>query len=95
MNANDFSRVLAQPYPAVVAVWRWLHDDAIRPWSYRSWPFPHGAHWWPPPHIRSNTTPARLGSALAARGRIFAVVYPADQVPNLSSDAGQASDEGD
>ncbi|MBI2864337.1 MAG: IS630 family transposase [Chloroflexi bacterium] len=21
-------------------VWRWLHDDAIRPWRYRSWIFP-------------------------------------------------------
>ena len=23
-------------------VWRWLHDDAIRPWRYRSWIFPRG-----------------------------------------------------
>ena len=21
-------------------IWRWLHDDAIRPWSFRSWVFP-------------------------------------------------------
>ncbi len=21
-------------------IWRWLHDDAIRPWRYRSWIFP-------------------------------------------------------
>lgn len=21
-------------------IWRWLHEDAIRPWSYRSWVFP-------------------------------------------------------
>ena len=22
------------------AIWRWLHEDAIRPWRYRSWIFP-------------------------------------------------------
>jgi len=21
-------------------IWRWLADDAIRPWTYRSWVFP-------------------------------------------------------
>ena len=21
-------------------VWRWLHEDAIKPWQYRSWIFP-------------------------------------------------------
>jgi hypothetical protein len=23
-----------------VTIWRWLHEDAIRPWNYRSWIFP-------------------------------------------------------
>jgi len=25
-------------------VWRWLHEDAIRPWRYRSWIFPRDPH---------------------------------------------------
>lgn len=25
-----------------VTVWRWLSEDAIRPWQYRSWIFPRG-----------------------------------------------------
>lgn len=25
---------------SVTTVWRWLHEDAIRPWRYRSWIFP-------------------------------------------------------
>lgn len=25
---------------AAVTIWRWLTEDAIRPWSYRSWIFP-------------------------------------------------------
>jgi hypothetical protein len=24
---------------AAVTIWRWLHEDAIRPWNYRSWIF--------------------------------------------------------
>src|SRR5580765_4379695 len=24
--------------------WRWLHEDAIRPWQYRCWIFPRDAH---------------------------------------------------
>jgi Winged helix-turn helix len=24
-------------------IWRWLHDDAIRPWYHRSWIFPPGS----------------------------------------------------
>jgi transposase len=27
---------------AAVTIWRWLSEDAIRPWSYRSWIFPRG-----------------------------------------------------
>jgi len=25
-------------------VWRWLHEDALRPWLYRSWIFPRDPH---------------------------------------------------
>jgi hypothetical protein len=25
---------------AAVTIWRWLREDAIRPWNYRSWVFP-------------------------------------------------------
>ena len=25
-------------------VWRWLHEDAIRPWTFRSWVFPRDPH---------------------------------------------------
>ena len=25
---------------AAVTIWRWLSEDAIRPWNYRSWIFP-------------------------------------------------------
>jgi hypothetical protein len=25
-------------------IWRWLHEDAIRPWRYRSWIFPRDPH---------------------------------------------------
>jgi hypothetical protein len=25
---------------AAITVWRWLREDAIRPWNYRSWIFP-------------------------------------------------------
>jgi len=25
-------------------VWRWLHEDAIKPWQYRSWIFPRDPH---------------------------------------------------
>ncbi|MFZ4478754.1 MAG: hypothetical protein ACOYNZ_02545 [Rhodoferax sp.] len=25
-------------------VWRWLHDDAIRPWQHRCWIFPRDPH---------------------------------------------------
>ena len=27
-----------------VTVWRWLSEDAIRPWNYRSWIFPRDPH---------------------------------------------------
>jgi hypothetical protein len=27
-----------------VTVWRWLSEDAIRPWHYRSWIFPRDPH---------------------------------------------------
>jgi len=26
------------------AVWRWLNDDAIKPWLYRSWIFPRDTY---------------------------------------------------
>ena len=26
--------------PGRVGIWRWLDEDAIRPWRYRSWIFP-------------------------------------------------------
>jgi hypothetical protein len=25
---------------AAVTIWRWLHQDAIKPWQHRSWIFP-------------------------------------------------------
>ena len=25
-------------------VWRWLHEDAIRPWQHRCWIFPRDPH---------------------------------------------------
>ena len=25
---------------AAITIWRWLREDAIRPWNYRSWIFP-------------------------------------------------------
>ena len=25
---------------AAITIWRWLREDAIRPWSYRSWIYP-------------------------------------------------------
>ena len=28
-------------------IWRWLSDDAIRPWRQRSWIFPHDPHFEP------------------------------------------------
>ena len=27
-----------------VTIWRWLHEDALRPWSRRSWIFPRDPH---------------------------------------------------
>src|SRR3981081_1841492 len=27
-----------------VTVWRWLSEDAIKPWQYRSWIFPRDPH---------------------------------------------------
>jgi hypothetical protein len=29
---------------AAVTIWRWLSEDAIRPWNYRSWIFPRDAN---------------------------------------------------
>ena len=29
---------------AAVTIWRWLSEDAIRPWNYRSWIFPRDPH---------------------------------------------------
>ena len=28
-------------------IWRWLHDDAIRPWFHRSWIFPRDPNFAP------------------------------------------------
>lgn len=32
-------------------VWRWLSDDAIKPWSYRSWIFPRDPHFATKAHV--------------------------------------------
>ena len=44
---------------AAVTIWRWLREDAIRPWSYRSWIFP-----------RDPSSPRRrVGSWICYEGR--------------------------
>lgn len=43
-SAADLSRQVRQSGPVATIsdsiIWRWLHEDAIRPWRYRSWIFP-------------------------------------------------------
>lgn len=41
-------------------IWRWLHDDAIKPWQTRSWIFP-----------RDPDFPAKAGRALDLYARVF------------------------
>jgi hypothetical protein len=41
-------------------IWRWLHEDAIKPWQTRSWIFP-----------RDPNFPAKAGRALDLYARIF------------------------
>jgi DDE superfamily endonuclease len=43
-SAADLGRYVRQTGIAATVsdstIWRWLHEDAIKPWSYRSWIFP-------------------------------------------------------
>ena len=41
-----------------VTVWRWLSEDAIKPWQYRSWIFPRDPPSPPTPAASSTCTPA-------------------------------------
>ena len=41
-------------------IWRWLHEDAIKPWQTRSWIFP-----------RDPQFPAKAGRALDLYARMF------------------------
>ena len=45
---------------SAATIWRWLHEDAIKPWQTRSWIFP-----------RDPDFPFRAGRALDLYARVF------------------------
>ena len=51
-------------------IWRWLHDDAIRPWFHRSWIFPRDPELCAQGRSDSGPLRARLGGATPGRGRL-------------------------
>jgi hypothetical protein len=51
-----------------VTVWRWLSEDAIRPWNYRSWIFPRDPHFRQKGRADSRPLPRPLGRRTAASG---------------------------
>ena len=51
-------------------IWRWLHDDAIRPWFHRSWIFPRDPKLCAQGRSDSGPLRARLGGATPGRGRL-------------------------
>jgi transposase len=50
-------------------VWRWLAEDAIRPWSWRSWVFPRDPE-FPSRPVGSSVSIALVGGPAAAPGRL-------------------------
>jgi hypothetical protein len=51
---------LTEASASASAIWRWLHDDAIKPWQTRSWIFP-----------RDPNFAERAGVALDLYARVF------------------------
>ena len=63
-------------------VWRWLHEDAIRPWQHRTWIFPRDPQFAPRPGASSICTPG-TGRAGALRGDEF--VLSADEKTSIQA----------
>jgi hypothetical protein len=47
-------------------VWRWLHEDAIRPWQHRCWIFPRD------PHFQARPGESWICTSGAGKGRRYA-----------------------
>jgi hypothetical protein len=50
-----------------VTVWRWLSEDAIRTWNYRSWIFPRDPQFRQKAAVRSRVRHARRNSSDGCR----------------------------
>lgn len=61
-------------------IWRWLADDALKPWQQRSWVFPRGAR------------PAERGRALLAALAMTTDVGAGPEVDVANSEPGQLRD---
>ncbi|MGH2946680.1 MAG: hypothetical protein ACRDPC_10560 [Solirubrobacteraceae bacterium] len=68
LAAEAVTRGIAEQISGVT-VWRWLSDDAIKPWQHRSWIFPRD------PNFAPNAYPlawsASSSGAVAAEGAIL------------------------
>jgi hypothetical protein len=42
--AAEVANVLAMPPPSRSSIWRWLMQDALRPWRHHCWIFPRDPH---------------------------------------------------
>lgn len=67
-----------------VTVWRWLSDDAIRPWNYRSWIFPRDPEFRPKAGRILDLYEGRFGGELLHPGDY---VVCADEKPSIQARA--------
>ena len=59
---------------AAVTIWRWLHEDAIRPWNYRSWIFPRDPQFAQKAGRILDTVRGPLGRKAVGAGRFRGVL---------------------
>ena len=66
-------------------VWRWLHQDAIRPWRHRSWIFPRDPAFAEKAGRVLDLYAGRLGKPAPHRGRLRALGGREDQHPGTGA----------
>src|SRR3954452_17498472 len=73
---------------AAVTIWRWLTEDAIRPWNYRSWIFPRDPNFAAKAGRILDLYQGRWEGQLLEPGEF---VVCADEKPSIQSAGTQAS----
>jgi len=69
---------------AAVTIWQWLHEDAIRPWNYRSWIFPRD------PQSPRRPAESSISTRAAGRGSFWSrddFVVCCDEKPSIQARA--------